>query len=586
MPARAFVCLAVLFGFGGATLPASDPIPTSYHAVKNRTPYPEPAVPAMGSAGARILDPTFGSQILRVTDANTRPAEAGRSYASPSAAHQLAWNATSTLFYVRSIDGWFIPFTFNPLTMTASRIAPTPGGDGGLKLFSVAEPQFSFLQPNILYVSGQDPQNDWPTVRAYNFSTATYSDLLNLGIHTPLKGATYSGALSSSATVPEKVSLIAGGAQDSHYKAVVFAVNNPAATLAVVDTQAATVTVNGKTVPTGLSPFFLHHSWIDQTGNYVVLYPVSQSPVAFVIWNLTTHTFTLNSTHAFGHDALGFGWQVNQDCCTSGAAYDGAQWQLRALSAPAATSDLIIPMLTPQQIYIADHTSWNNAQPDRRVPILSSTYRYYDGTFNTAPWRAWDNEIIAIQTDAGSAGATVWRFAHHRSNVARDDAIDGTYFWYQPHANVSPNGRWALFTSNWEKTLGNAHPAETDGGAALFRTDVFIVSLAAGSFTDDPLTVSGTIVRAIHFIELRVRVNVLRAQYKLPPVLWTDPLLLPGTVVRAAHLTQLRTALQDAYKAASQPPPSFGEPITAGVTVIRASHLQELRDAVLALEGS
>jgi hypothetical protein len=198
------------------------------------------------------------------------------------------------------------------------------------------------------------------------------------------------------------------------------------------------------------------------------------------------------------------------------------------------------------------------------------------------PWRAWDNEIIAIQTDGGAAGATVWRFAHHRSDIRRDDGIDGTYFWYQPHASISPNGRWALFTSNWEKTLGTAVGGEPDG---LYRTDVFVVALAAGTFTDDPLTTGGTVVRAIHITELRSRIDVLRVEYQLETFSWTNPALAPGAIVQAVHLTELQTAIAEAYQAAAQPLPSFTGPLTPGVTPIRAVHVQELRDAVVALEA-
>jgi hypothetical protein len=238
-------------------------------------------------------------------------------------------------------------------------------------------------------------------------------------------------------------------------------------------------------------------------------------------------------------------------------------------------------MLSPQQVYVADHTSWNNAQPDRLVPILSSLYRYYNGTFNTAPWRAWDDEIVAIQTDAGSAGATVWRFAHHRSDISRDDGIDGTYFWYQPHGVISPNGRWALFTSNWEKSLGLAPNPEPDG---KHRTDVFLVALAAGTFTDDPLISGVTHVKALHITELRTRIDVLRVARKLSTFAWTDPALGPGSIIRAVHVLELRVALEQAYGAAGVPPPFFTDSITAGSTPIRAVHIQELRQGVVSLE--
>jgi hypothetical protein len=86
--------------------------------------------------------------------------------------------------------------------------------------------------------------------------------------------------------------------------------------------------------------------------------------------------------------------------------------------------------------------------------VLVSTYRERT---NSSPWRAWDDEILAVRTDGEVV--TVWRFAHHRSRY--------TKFWDSPRGNVSQDGRWFLFTSNWEGTLG------TD------RVDAFIVELPA-----------------------------------------------------------------------------------------------------------
>ena len=97
---------------------AQSGVPSTYHAVSNRIVYPKPALPVLGSAGWRFSDPTFAGRMLRVTDASTRPGFPGRSYSTPSAAHQLAWNATSDRFYIRSLDGWFIPYNFNPITLT------------------------------------------------------------------------------------------------------------------------------------------------------------------------------------------------------------------------------------------------------------------------------------------------------------------------------------------------------------------------------------------------------------------------------------------------------------------------------------
>jgi hypothetical protein len=121
-------------------------------------------------------------------------------------------------------------------------------------------------------------------------------------------------------------------------------------------------------------------------------------------------------------------------------------------------------------VYLSDHATWANAQPNVLVPIISATYRYA-ASQNTAPWRAWDDEIIAIETD-GAASGMVWRFAHHRSDIGSDSNEDNPYFWYEPRPSVSPDGRWVIFTSNWEKTLGTD---VRDGGTA--RQDVFLLRL-------------------------------------------------------------------------------------------------------------
>lgn len=156
----------------------------------------------------------------------------------------------------------------------------------------------------------------------------------------------------------------------------------------------------------------------------------------------------------------------------------------------------------------------------------------------------------------------------------------GSYFWYQPHAVVSPNGRWALFTSNWEKTLGLATNSEPEG---LFRTDVFIVRLMAGAFTDTVL--AGLPIRAIHFTELRDRIDLLRLALGLGTYAWNDPGLGPGFAVRAVHLLDLRIALTQAYAAAGRQPPNFSEVVVGGATMIRGSQIEELRTAVINLEG-
>ena len=130
----------------------------------------------------------------------------------------------------------------------------------------------------------------------------------------------------------------------------------------------------------------------------------------------------------------------------------------------------------------------------------------------------------------------------------------------------------------------------TDPGG-LSATQTFTVSVGSepvggDPFTDQPIVPGVTPVRAVHFTELRTRIDGVRTAAGLGRFGWTEPVLRSGvTPVRLAHLLELRRALAEAYAAAGQPGPSWtdGAP-TAGTTQIRAVHLMELRAAVVALE--
>ena len=119
----------------------------------------------------------------------------------------------------------------------------------------------------------------------------------------------------------------------------------------------------------------------------------------------------------------------------------------------------------------------------------------------------------------------------------------------------------------------------------LSATQTFRVRVTV-PFTDDPIVPGVTPVRAVHFTELRTRIDVLRSEAGLAPFRWADPVLRAGvTPVRLAHLLGLREALGAAYTAAGQAVPGWTDPaLAAGSTPIRAAHLTELRAAVLALE--
>src|SRR5262249_13355185 len=104
-----------------------------------------PPTPALGAANTVIKDPTFGSRILRVTDANT---SSGRSFMPTDAGNQRTWNANSTAIKLigPNGDGYWLEFDPNAFKV----------GNGSSKPVVHQVPfgsawQWSTVDPDIMY---------------------------------------------------------------------------------------------------------------------------------------------------------------------------------------------------------------------------------------------------------------------------------------------------------------------------------------------------------------------------------------------------------------------------------------------------
>jgi Divergent InlB B-repeat domain len=109
-----------------------------------------------------------------------------------------------------------------------------------------------------------------------------------------------------------------------------------------------------------------------------------------------------------------------------------------------------------------------------------------------------------------------------------------------------------------------------------------VTAVFSKTFTNDPLAVQSTPIKAVHITELRDAINTLRSRVNpplSPYVYTTDPIITPGTTtVKAAHLNQMCTALKQAYPAAT-----CATTLTSG-QAIQAIHFTNLRSAVRGLE--
>ncbi|HSB82840.1 MAG TPA: hypothetical protein VLM91_29030, partial [Candidatus Methylomirabilis sp.] len=113
----------------------------------------------------------------------------------------------------------------------------------------------------------------------------------------------------------------------------------------------------------------------------------------------------------------------------------------------------------------------------------------------------------------------------------------------------------------------------------------YSVVVGTSVFTDDPLGVGTTLIKAVHFTELRTAINAVRGKVGLGTFAWSKTAPAIGGSIIKEHLTDLRTALDQAYTKAGKTHQPYSDPtITAGTTPIKASHLTELRTFVRNLE--
>lgn len=224
----------------------------------------------------------------------------------------------------------------------------------------------------------------------------------------------------------------------------------------------------------------VHGAHIGRDGSYMSVYPQQTQTIFF--WRPGTNqvnTCLFLKNACGGHMAIGYSHLVNAP-----NNYDMAEVIIRPLSDPAKTTELVRPLPQPAQ-FNGSHWTWNDDNPSDTMPVCGSFYAggsaRGDGTQSllTNPFmrvtRAYDLEIVCVATTGPSR---VWRFAHTRSAESANDSPDSPgWFWGTPRGNVSQDGKFYMFTSNWDWSLGNQQGSTGCPSSGRCRTDVFIVEL-------------------------------------------------------------------------------------------------------------
>jgi hypothetical protein len=240
---------------------------------------------------------------------------------------------------------------------------------------------------------------------------------------------------------------------------------------------------------TSVAGYDIHNVRISRDGKVVKVMP--QNGRTMYLWRPGTTSISACSIHGQsqatdvasfcgGHTVLGYTHLINAD---------GPGSNTSLLMRP--TDDLNrVTQLLPSEITVPStmdvHLSWNNADPGDSTPVCGaysrSSFRLQgDGTRSSATnpvlavRQAWDREIVCVAT---SGTPTVWRFAHHHSTGACNaGAKDGSCFMAIAIGNISQDGKFFLFSSDWDWSLGSDPHNPGCPTSGKCRVDAFIVEL-------------------------------------------------------------------------------------------------------------
>lgn len=377
----------------GRLVAAQTKVPATPPGVKtDRGVYPLPPAPVLPGAGGVFTDPTFGTEIMRVTDENDGKENCNAYSYWPS------FNAESKRFHIACGNRHML-YRFDPKAFSLSGKEPL----FAKKPPSGYEPRWedamwAYADPNLLYC------HEGLILWAYNVVTGEYTLVKDFS-------NTFPPGHLCQLSKNSKDDVFAGSLQDPKWNRTGYFVWRRAA-----DKIVLSETVDHDEVQ------------VDKTGRFCVVKTGRQGKGVVEVRVVDLHTGSIEDLtddgpdFAPGHSDNGQGLVVGHDNVRNRVTF-------RRLDSPHDVRTLLDFKNDWSQDYhvslLVDDETW-------------ATLSFYVG--NSLPSSGiFRNEIVQVATDGSGR---VRRLAHHRS-------VFKTY-WDSPRANISRDGRFIVFTSNWE----------------------------------------------------------------------------------------------------------------------------------------
>jgi hypothetical protein len=253
-------------------------------------------------------------------------------------------------------------------------------------------------------------------------------------------------------------------------------------------TQSTRPTKHAKAPPAASTAgYSLHDTRLTKGGNEVDVNSAWSGSIYF--WIPGTRTVAVCLFHppagelnerCGGHFVLGYSHMIN----AAGVNSD-IDLFFRAIARLSDWRNLIVPTPQPVQWTMDNHWTWNNTDPADTVPVCGTLVRDEgprgDGTQDPLTSAVlqirepWDREVVCVATHGPS---TVWRFAHDRATATNNaNAKPGSNFAAEAISQISQDGKFMLFGSDWDWSLGSEKGSSGCPSSGRCRTDVFIVEL-------------------------------------------------------------------------------------------------------------
>ncbi len=434
---------------------------------------PLSTVPNVGNltgANMVVTDPEFGNSIVRVTDVDTAPNQKNVTFvaASGGSSNANTWNVDSSLIFVQDTNATGYPMTFDSSSMQAARMYvssfPSTGG------MTVAAGYFSWsrVNPNYLYVlSGTK-------IMFYDFTNRQVAPSAQL-LYDFTSSANclppgFTPTWQDFGGVSEGDTAFAVGFSNTGFQGTgtYTAIYTAGKGCTLVNTRTGQITSDwGETGSMSTSDrFTLHDAFITKSGGWAILGSTnclaSTCGKGPYFWQVGTTTVTVcgpphTTQLCGGHWTAGYSHWANNDQDPIG------QYHSRLFDDLNAYAPIISVLPSGLFSPLDQHPSWNNVNPDDSLPFISSTW-----TTATPITTAWQNEILGVSPTTG----TVWRFAHDFI-TAQSQRFDDK----EAIGQVSQDGRFFMFSSDWMGTLGSESGSSTCTIGRNCRGDVFVVQL-------------------------------------------------------------------------------------------------------------